>query len=54
MQAEFLKEFEEASNVAAQQSTATVNDKSQAFSKFQSAGEFDTDLDEYVSCAPVF
>lgn len=54
MQAEFLKEFEEATNVAAQQNTSTVHDKNQAFGKFQSAGEFDTDLDEYVSCAPVF
>ena len=52
LQSEYLKDFEEASVLA----TQYQNDGKDVsgFTKVQSSGEFDTDLDEYVTCAAVF
>lgn len=48
-----MKDFEDASALAGQYQQ---DDKQSAFTKMPNnvSGEFDTDLDEYVTCAPVF
>src|SRR3569833_1757569 len=54
LQSEFLKEFEEAASLARQ---IQQDEKHGAFTKVganQSAGEFDTDLDEFATCAGAF
>ena len=51
LQSDFLKDFEEASMIATQYKHDANQD---GFTKIQNTGEFDTDLDEFVTCAPVF
>jgi len=51
MQSDYLKDFEEASNAATQ---LHHEDKNSGFTKVQASNELDTDLDEYVTCAPIF